>query len=132
MSRLGKDMRRNFSSGSDQVPGDQHEGSSAAGAATAGQSIEQRVDKWLWAARFFKTRTLAAEAVAGGHVKVDGQRIKPSKPVRADMRRKIKRLLRKHGYPPDQREEAVATVIEQAEAVCRDWAENSATPKGEA
>ncbi len=43
--------------------------------------------------------------------------------VRADMRRKVKRLLRKHGYPPDKREEAVVTVIEQAERVCRDWAE---------
>ena len=43
--------------------------------------------------------------------------------VRANMRRKVKRLLRKHGYPPDKREEAVVTVIEQAEAVCRDWAE---------
>ena len=41
--------------------------------------------------------------------------------VRADMRRKVKRLLRKHGYPPDQQDEAVATVIEQAEHVCRDW-----------
>ena len=37
--------------------------------------------------------------------------------------RKVKRLLRKHGYPPDKREEAVVTVIEQAEAVCRDWAD---------
>jgi len=43
--------------------------------------------------------------------------------VRANMRRKVKRLLRQHGYPPDKREEAVITVIEQAEAVCRDWAE---------
>lgn len=43
--------------------------------------------------------------------------------VRADMRRKVKRLLRKHGYPPDKRDDAVVTVIEQAEAVCRDWAE---------
>jgi type I restriction enzyme, R subunit len=42
--------------------------------------------------------------------------------VRADMRRKVKRLLRKHGYPPDKREEAVITVLEQAEQVCRDWA----------
>jgi type I restriction enzyme R subunit len=42
--------------------------------------------------------------------------------VRADMRRKVKRLLPKHGYPPDKREEAVVTVIEQAEAVCRDLA----------
>jgi type I restriction enzyme R subunit len=43
--------------------------------------------------------------------------------VRAAMRSKVKRLLRKHGYPPDKREEAVVTVIEQAEVLCRDWAE---------
>lgn len=43
--------------------------------------------------------------------------------VRADMRRKVKRLLRKHGYPPHKQDEAVVTVIEQAEAVARDWAE---------
>jgi type I restriction enzyme R subunit len=43
--------------------------------------------------------------------------------VRADMRRKVKRLLRKHGYPPDKRQEAVETVIEQAETLCKDWAE---------
>ncbi len=42
--------------------------------------------------------------------------------VRADLRRKVKRLLRKHGYPPDKREAAVVTVIEQAERVARDWA----------
>lgn len=42
--------------------------------------------------------------------------------VRADMRRKVKRLLKKHGYPPDKQEGAVKTVIEQAERVCRDWA----------
>jgi len=41
--------------------------------------------------------------------------------VRARMRTRIKRLLRKYGYPPDKREEAVITVIEQAEQVCRDW-----------
>lgn len=38
------------------------------------------------------------------------------------MRTSIKRLLRKHGYPPDKRQPAVDTVIEQAEEVCRDWA----------
>ena len=42
--------------------------------------------------------------------------------VRARMRGQVKLLLRRHGYPPEQREEAVLTVIEQAEQVCREWA----------
>jgi type I restriction enzyme R subunit len=37
------------------------------------------------------------------------------------MRRKVRRLLRKHGYPPERQADAVTTVIEQAEAECRDW-----------
>jgi ribosome-associated heat shock protein Hsp15 len=40
-----------------------------------------RLDKWLWAARFFKTRALAAEAVAGGKVEVNGDRPKRARPV---------------------------------------------------
>jgi ribosome-associated heat shock protein Hsp15 len=45
-------------------------------------SARTRVDKWLWAARFFKTRSLAADAVAKGRVRVDGAPVKASKDVR--------------------------------------------------
>lgn len=50
-----------------------------------------RIDKWLWAARFFKTRRLAAEAVEGGKVHVDGARIKPSRALRGGERLEIRR-----------------------------------------
>ena len=46
----------------------------------------QRLDKWLWAARFFKTRQLAITAVSGGKVQVDGQRCKPSRALRPGSR----------------------------------------------
>jgi len=42
-----------------------------------------RLDKWLWAARFYKTRSLAAEAIAGGKVHVNKQRCKPAKEIKA-------------------------------------------------
>jgi len=41
-----------------------------------------RVDKWLWAARFFKTRSLAAQAVSGGKVQVNGGRARPARSIR--------------------------------------------------
>ncbi|AGS40550.1 MAG: ribosome-associated heat shock protein Hsp15 [Cycloclasticus pugetii] len=45
---------------------------------------KQRLDTWLWAARFFKTRRLATEAISGGKIHLNGQRSKPSKEVRID------------------------------------------------
>jgi ribosome-associated heat shock protein Hsp15 len=49
-----------------------------------------RIDKWLWAARFFKTRSLAAEAVLAGHVQVSGARVKPAREVRIGDRLEIR------------------------------------------
>lgn len=43
---------------------------------------EQRIDKWLWAARFFKTRSLAAAAIEGGRVRWNGQTVKPARDLK--------------------------------------------------
>ncbi|MDP5072240.1 MAG: S4 domain-containing protein [Congregibacter sp.] len=48
----------------------------------SGDSLDKlRVDKWLWAARFFKTRSLAKAAIEGGKVQLDGQRVKVSREI---------------------------------------------------
>jgi ribosome-associated heat shock protein Hsp15 len=50
-----------------------------------------RIDKWLWAARFYKTRSLATEAVDGGKVHVNGARVKAARPLRAGDRVEVRR-----------------------------------------
>lgn len=49
-----------------------------------------RLDVWLWAARFYKTRTLCKTAIESGHVRVDGETVKPAKSVAVGMRLRIK------------------------------------------
>ena len=43
-----------------------------------------RVDKWLWAARFYKTRSLAKQAIDAGHIRVNGKRVKPARTLVVD------------------------------------------------
>jgi len=50
-----------------------------------------RIDKWLWCARFFKSRSQASEAVAGGLVHVNGERVKPSRSIHVNDRLQITR-----------------------------------------
>ncbi|MDQ6982952.1 MAG: S4 domain-containing protein [Mariprofundus sp.] len=54
-------------------------------------AVSVRIDKWLWAARFFKTRGLATEMVNGGHIHMNGERIKASKAIQAGDELRIQR-----------------------------------------
>ena len=89
-----------------------------------------RIDVWLWAARFYKTRSIAKQAVTGGKVDIGGQAVKPSRVVRAGDRLAIRRgdelfeievlgLSDKRGSAPV----AQALYAESAESVARRAAE---------
>jgi ribosome-associated heat shock protein Hsp15 len=69
--------------------GRKHDGDGQGDAAGDGGAL--RVDKWLWHVRFFKTRGVAQEAVEGGHVQVNGDRVKAARPVRVGDRLHIVR-----------------------------------------
>ena len=67
-------------------------GRARSGVATPSEPvIEQRLDKWLWAARFFKTRALATEAINGGKIHVNDERVKPARSIRVGDQLKITR-----------------------------------------
>jgi ribosome-associated heat shock protein Hsp15 len=69
--------------------GTKHDRDGEGGAGTANGSL--RVDKWLWHTRFYKTRAVAQEAVEGGHVQVNGDRVKASRQVKVGDRLHIVR-----------------------------------------
>jgi len=50
-----------------------------------------RVDKWLWCTRFYKTRSIAQDAVEGGHVQVNGERVKAARPIKVGDRLRVTR-----------------------------------------
>jgi len=56
------------------------------------ESADMRLDKWLWAARFYKTRSLAAEEIEKGRVQVNGQPAKPARSVRVQDRIEIRQV----------------------------------------
>ena len=59
--------------------------------AEPGGAERTRLDKWLWAARFYRTRSLAAAAIEAGQVRVDGERVKPAHGIRAAMRVSVRK-----------------------------------------
>jgi ribosome-associated heat shock protein Hsp15 len=81
---------------------------------------QARVDKWLWAARFFRTRSAATTAVVGGRIHVNGARVKPSKEVRVGDTvevtiRSVKRTVEVAGVS-DKRGPAAAAAVLYVEA----------------
>jgi ribosome-associated heat shock protein Hsp15 len=64
-------------------PGDDDDDPDTGGSLPGGPGATLRIDKWLWCARFFKTRGVAQQAVDGGHVQLNGDRTKASRQVKA-------------------------------------------------
>jgi ribosome-associated heat shock protein Hsp15 len=77
-------QQQHAADGSDKVPTRKPQAMSAV-------SPDVRIDKWLWAARFFKTRALAREAVLGGKVHLDGHRVKPGRTLKVGDRMTLNR-----------------------------------------
>ncbi|MBU6484562.1 MAG: RNA-binding S4 domain-containing protein [Betaproteobacteria bacterium] len=59
--------------------------------AAASEAARVRFDKWLWAARFYRTRSLAAQAIEAGQARIDGERVKPAHAVQAGTQVSVRR-----------------------------------------
>jgi len=97
----------------------------------------QRLDKWLWAARFFKTRNLAIEAINGGKVQVDGQRTKPARAVRPGSRVSVRKgpyefIVVVRGLCAQRRPAAEATQLYEETAESRSRREHLAEQRRQA
>ena len=84
-----------------------------------------RIDKWLWCARFFKTRGLAQDAVDGGHVQVNGDRVKASRHVKVGDRLRINRERELFEIDVDRHPEASRPGRRGAAALSRDTGKRS-------
>lgn len=103
-----------------------------------------RLDKWLWAARFFKTRALAAAAITGGKVHVNGSRTKPAKAIRVGDRLTVRRgpyewTVTVHGVAEARRPAAEAVALydesiesaRERERLAAEMAAHATRPSGE-
>jgi len=95
------------------------------------------LDKWLWAARFFKTRNLAIEAINGGKVQVDGQRTKPARAVRPGSRVSVRKgpyefIVVVRGLCAQRRPAAEATQLYEETAESRSRREHLAEQRRQA
>lgn len=57
----------------------------------ADEAVRVRADKWLWAARFYKTRALAVQAIEAGQVRIGAERVKPAHPMRVGERVSVRK-----------------------------------------